>query len=102
MPFKKVPVLHAEINNQPIIITQSTTILRSLSETLNNVDEKWFPKTFNERYRINEFIDFFHFSMNAVSHCNDLRILYGHGFGYTVLNWSGSIISVKLISRNFS
>ena len=74
LPFKKVPVLHAEINNQPIIIAQSTTILRSLCETLNNVDEKWFPKKFHERYRINEFIDFFHFSMNAVSHCNNMRI----------------------------
>ena len=95
LPFKKVPVLHAEINNQPIIIAQSTTILRSLCETLNNVDEKWFPKKFHERYRINEFIDFFHFSMNAVSHCNNMRI-----HNIWLLNQSG--ISVKLILRNFS
>ena len=67
--MKQIPVLQAELknNNQPIVISQSTTILRYLSDKLEEVDDKWYPKNLENRAKIDEFIDFFHFSMNSVS-----------------------------------
>ena len=69
LPMKQIPVLQAELknNNQPIVISQSTTILRYLSDKLEEVDDKWYPKNLENRAKIDEFIDFFHFSMNSVS-----------------------------------
>ena len=69
IPMKQIPVLQAELknNNQPIVISQSTTILRYLSDKLEEVDDKWYPKNLENRAKIDEFIDFFHFSMNSVS-----------------------------------
>ena len=73
--MKQIPVLQAELknNNQPIVISQSTTILRYLSDKLEEVDDKWYPKNLENRAKIDEFIDFFHFSMNSVSSTRELN-----------------------------
>ena len=54
--------------NSKVTISQSTTILRYLSDKLpTQVDEKWYPRNLEQRAKVDEFVDFFHFSMNAVS-----------------------------------
>ena len=48
-----------------MVITESTTILKYLADKLPN--DKWYPKNSEKRVKVDEFTDFFHFSMNAVS-----------------------------------
>ena len=65
LPFKTLPVL--KVGND-LTISQSTSILRYLSDTHPEIDENFFPKDPEKRAKVNEFMDFFHSSMNAVSY----------------------------------
>ena len=64
LPFKQIPVL--KVNND-LTISQSTSILRYLADSYPEIDEKFYPKSLDKRAGVNEFMDFFHSSMNAVS-----------------------------------
>ena len=50
-----------------LTISQSTSILRYLADTHPEIDEKFYPKDPKNRAKVNEFMDFFHLPMNAVS-----------------------------------
>ena len=66
--MKQIPVLKC---NQ-LTISQSTTILRFLAQT-KNVPEDFFPRKCPEKSaEVNEFMDFFHFSLNSVKNLNFL------------------------------
>ena len=64
LPFKTLPVL--KVGND-LTISQSTSILRYLADTNPDIDENFFPKDPEKLAKVNEFMDFFHSSMNAVS-----------------------------------
>ena len=64
LPFKQIPVL--KVNND-LTISQSTSILRYLADSHPEIDEKFYPKSLDKRAGVNEFMDFFHSTMNAVS-----------------------------------
>ena len=60
-----------------LTISQSTSILRYLADTHPEIDEKFYPKDPKNRAKVNEFMDFFHLPMNAVScylHYFDIKI----------------------------
>ena len=68
LPFGQVPVLRATLTgstHDEVVIAQSTTILKYLSDKLPT--DKWYPKNAEKRAKVDEFVDFFHFSMNSVS-----------------------------------
>ena len=68
LPFGKVPVFKGTLTGSTydeVVITESTTILKYLADKLPN--DKWYPKNPEKRVKVDEFTDFFHFSMNAVS-----------------------------------
>ena len=68
LPFGKVPVFRGTLTGSTydeVVITESTTILKYLADKLPN--DKWYPKNSEKRVKVDEFTDFFHFSMNAVS-----------------------------------
>ena len=68
LPFGKVPVFKGTLtgtNYDEVVITESTTILKYLADKLPN--DNWYPKNAEKRAKVDEFTDFFHFSMNAVS-----------------------------------
>ena len=64
LPFGQVPVMKTADN---LTITQSTSILRYLADTNPQIPDQMFPKSPEKKVKVNEFMDFFHFSMNAVS-----------------------------------
>ena len=103
--MKQIPVLQAELknNNQPIVISQSTTILRYLSDKLEEVDDKWYPKNLENRAKIDEFIDFFHFSMNSVSISINMYIIptYYHYCQKKLFTKNHTLISVLYCYINF-
>lgn len=70
LPLKQIPVLKGtlEDTNEMFSIVQSTTILRYLNDKLpKEIEGKWYPKNLEKRAKVDEFIDFFHFSLNPVS-----------------------------------
>ena len=64
LPYKHILVL--KVNND-LTISQSTSILRYLEDKHPKINEKFYPKSLDKRAGVNEFIDFFHSSMNVVS-----------------------------------
>jgi glutathione S-transferase len=62
LPFKHIPVL--KVNND-LTISQSTSILRYLADSHPEIDENFYPKNMDKQAGVNEFMDFFHSSMNA-------------------------------------
>ena len=74
LPFKQIPVLQLSVENDqrcqvPMTIVQSTTILKYLSDKAGptQVEDKWYPKNLEARAHVDEFVDFWHSSMNSVN-----------------------------------
>jgi glutathione S-transferase len=71
LPLQAIPVLkvtNAENHqNHQLILSQSTTILRYCAQKIPNIPENWYyPANLEKRAKVDEFMDFFHYSMNAV------------------------------------
>ncbi len=68
LPFDKIPTLSFQTGSeQPFIVTESTSILRYCSQKLPQVPDSMYARNnLEDRIRIDEFFDFFHFYMNAV------------------------------------
>lgn len=62
LPLGQIPVLKID---HDFSIAQSTTILRYLGDTFH-IEDNFYPKTCPiQKAKMNEFMDFFHYSMNA-------------------------------------